>query len=238
MRNLMLEVTGVGRDLAAQLTPIAYRAGDVIKLEREVLDTVFFPLSGLVSARTLMEDGRALECSLIGRTSVVGAVATLGLPCVGMRLVCLTDCSGLQLSGSRLREWLRNRPAEEHLMKLFCFSQVGYAVHVGVCNAMHGAEQRVARWLSNASGLLGRPEIALSQEELAISLGVQRSSLSPALQALKADGVIGLSRGRMIVMDEARLRRRACECADRLGEVLHLNGVDRWSVPSGCETPA
>ncbi|MER7114011.1 Crp/Fnr family transcriptional regulator [Saccharomonospora azurea] len=51
--------------------------------------------------------------------------------------------------------------------------------------------------------------IAMSQEELASALGLVRSAITPVLADWKAAGVIATSRGRIQVLDLARLRRLA-----------------------------
>jgi CRP-like cAMP-binding protein len=116
-------------------------------------------------------------------------------------------------------------PSLERQLKLFCIAQMGYGVHVGVCNAMHSSEQRLARWLVNAADLLGGSEIRLPQEELASVLGLQRSAVNPALQKLKTESLIDIGRGRILVVDPERLRRRACECHPALRRALCLDEI-------------
>jgi hypothetical protein len=82
----------------------------------------------------------------------------------------------------------------------------------GACNGCHSVQQRLCRWLLSCCDLLETQEIALSQEVFAKMLGVQRSSINPILQELKAEGALTIGRSRITVVDTAGLLDRACEC--------------------------
>lgn len=212
------------------LTLEPFRAGQILKDQWEEVDRVYFPTYGLVSARAILASGHQIECSLIGRTNAVGVVATIGFHSALTRYVCLTDGHAWSIPLPRLLAAMRASAAVERELKVFSFAQMGYAVHGGVCNAMHGAEQRVSRWLTTAADLLGQPEVRLSQEELASGLGLQRTALNPTLQRLKADGLVEVSRGRIVIREADQLRQRACECSHTLRRSLFLEVSDRYAL--------
>lgn len=196
------------------------RAGDVIYEPGERVERVYFPTSGLISARGLLESGHQVECVLVGRTSALGAVAAVGFHTALTRDVCLIDCHAWTMSLSDLNTAMRLVPAIEQQLKRFSFGQMAYAVRSGICNSMHSAEQRIARWLLIASGLLHETEIRLGQEELSNLLGLQRSAVNPTLQKLKAERLIDLARGRIVITNPAALQRRACECHEPLSKAV------------------
>ena len=55
-------------------------------------------------------------------------------------------------------------------------------------------------------------EIQLTQELLAMMLGVQRTTVTQVAGVLQAAGLIRIHRGRIEIVDRAGLERRACEC--------------------------
>ncbi len=55
-------------------------------------------------------------------------------------------------------------------------------------------------------------EFLLTQEFLAMMLGVQRTGVSVAAGALQQDGLILYKRGKVTIMDRPGLERRTCEC--------------------------
>ena len=188
----------------------------------EKLEQIYFPISGLVSARALLETGHQMECVAVGRTSAVGAVTAIGCELSLTHNVCMIESHGWTISASDLNAAMRASPLIEQQLKRVSLSQMSYAVLIGICNAMHTAEQRIARWLLIASHMLHTPEIRIAQEELSNVLGLQRSAVNPMLQKLKGERLIELSRGRIAIVDPLALVRRTCECHGQLCQTLQL----------------
>jgi DNA-binding transcriptional regulator YhcF (GntR family) len=84
-----------------------------------------------------------------------------------------------------------------------------------VCNAFHSIPERAARWLLYAQNRAG-DRIELTQEAFAGLLGVQRTTVNAVIQQLSSEGLISTGRGKIQVTDRAGLKRRACECYERL----------------------
>ena len=55
-------------------------------------------------------------------------------------------------------------------------------------------------------------DFPLTQEFLAMMLGVRRAGVTDAANALKRDGLINYSRGCITVLDQAGMEKRVCEC--------------------------
>ena len=52
----------------------------------------------------------------------------------------------------------------------------------------------------------------MTQQLIANMLGVRREGVTEAAGRLQADGLISYSRGRINVLDRAKLEERVCEC--------------------------
>jgi DNA-binding transcriptional regulator YhcF (GntR family) len=59
--------------------------------------------------------------------------------------------------------------------------------------------------------------LPLTQEYIAIMLGVQRTTVTAVAQELQEARLISYSRGKIRVLDRDGLRRRSCECYDAIG---------------------
>ncbi len=79
------------------------------------------------------------------------------------------------------------------------------------CNGLHNTESRLSKWLLMARDRLGGSDLPVTQELLATTLGVRRSSVSVAAEALHGRGLIDYHRGHIQLRDESGLAGAACE---------------------------
>ena len=85
------------------------------------------------------------------------------------------------------------------------------------CNTLHSVEARLCRWLLMTQDRLGEPDVVpLTQEHLAIMLGVQRTTVTAIAGEIQARGLIRYSRGSIHILDRARIERCACECYEMM----------------------
>jgi hypothetical protein len=102
-----------------------------------------------------------------------------------------------------------------HIRSLFCrysdalLAQVMQSV---ACNSFHSIEARCCRWLLTALDRVNGDVIPLTHEDLAETIGVQRTSITAIAGALQERGLISYRRGRIQVLDRDLLERYSCEC--------------------------
>ncbi|HET8672994.1 MAG TPA: Crp/Fnr family transcriptional regulator, partial [Thermoleophilaceae bacterium] len=80
------------------------------------------------------------------------------------------------------------------------------------CNALHSVHQRACRWLLQTHDRMSVNEFILTQEFLAQMLAVTRPSVNEVARQLQDEGAIEYRRGRVTILDRAKLERQACEC--------------------------
>jgi Mn-dependent DtxR family transcriptional regulator len=59
---------------------------------------------------------------------------------------------------------------------------------------------------------VGSPEFALTQQFLAMMLGVRRATVTVAAGMLQEAGLLTYSRGHVTVLDRSRLEEASCDC--------------------------
>jgi CRP-like cAMP-binding protein len=172
----------------------------------------YFPHSGVISLVVSLAGGEMVEVAMVGRDGVFGASAALDDG------VSLHDAI-VQLPGAastvdiaRLRtaagqsESLRNTLIRHEQIVLV------QAQQSAACNATHAVEARLTRRLLRARDLAGSDSIPLTQEFLALMLGVRRNSVSLVANTLQQAGVIRYRRGHIEIIDLEGLREGCCEC--------------------------
>ena len=81
-----------------------------------------------------------------------------------------------------------------------------------VCNGHHRVVQRCARWLLQTQDRVGRAAFPLTQEFLAMMLGVRRPTVTAVARQLQQAGLIQYQRGVIHVLDRPGLEAASCEC--------------------------
>ena len=80
------------------------------------------------------------------------------------------------------------------------------------CNAVHSVEQRLARWLLMARDRVDDDEFPLTQEFVAMMLGVTRPTVTVVAVTLQRADLIKYHRGHITILDGRKLEEASCEC--------------------------
>ena len=178
----------------------------------EAITQVYLPHSGGVSFIVELAAGERVEVAMVGRDSVVGASAALGI------LVGVTDAVVLLPGTASVIDVDRFRAAVERSEALrTTLVRHGQALFVQAqqtagCNASHSVEARLARWLLRVRDLSGSNHFTLTQELMAQMIGARRNSVSIVANTLQQARYIRYSRGRVEILDLEGLTGLACEC--------------------------
>jgi len=206
----ILACTGEG--LIPDLERVRLARGKVLREHKAANRTIWFPLDALVSQVYLMESGASAESAMVGDDGMVGIALFMGGDSTLYRTVVQVPGSAYRLSGAVLmHEFERSRPVHDVILRysLSLFTQMA---QTAACSQYHTINQRLCRWLLMALDRLPSPEVAVTQEGIALLLGVRRESVVEAASALRDAGIIRYARGRITVLDRAGLEERACEC--------------------------
>ena len=176
------------------------------------IDFVYFLESGMVSLLTSGRDGRAIETAVVGREGLLGSTIVLGSSHTSGQAVVQLSGHGLRTPAAQFLRCYRQLPT------LFALTnrQIGLllfqAEQNALCHAVHTIEARFCRWVLQASDRLDSNVLELTQEACSQNLGVQRTSVSMVAHTLQRAGIIRTRRGKIEILDLARLQNAACEC--------------------------
>ena len=197
-------------------TIIELEAGDTVLQRSEQVRSSIFPVAPTMITMVVdMSGGRSIEVASIGNGGAVGGIVSCGHAPAFSRAEVLVGGRAYRVPMEALED-AKNRSS--FIGNLFCrysdylLSTVMQSV---ACNAFHSIPERAARWLLHVQSRAG-DRIELTQEALAGLLGVQRTTVNAVIRELAAEGLISNSRGTVRVLDRAGLKRRSCECYERL----------------------
>lgn len=200
----------------------------VLRRGGEVAHSLFPFGTTMISMAVDLEDGRSVEVASIGREGAVGGIISCGYVPAFTRAEVMVAGPAARVPMSVIEE-AKGRSA--HLRNLFCrYSDylLAQIMQTVACNSFHPIEARAARWLLTAHDRAGT-RLELTQESLAGLLGVQRTTINAVARELQDEGLITTRRGIIEVHDRDGLKRRSCECYDRVerffGEIVGPRGI-------------
>ena len=207
----------LGRMLAACDT-VQLAVADVLYSPGERLQDVFFPVSGFISLIMEVDDRSSLEVGLVGNEGMFGIPLVLGVDVSPLRAVVQGPGSALRMGAAQFhRELERSQPLRHEIGRYVCVCMTQLA-QISACTRFHVVEARLARWLLMTQDRAGANTFHVTQELLALMLGVRRVGVTKAAASLQQRSLIRYRRGNITVVDRKGLKAASCGCyvADRM----------------------
>ena len=173
---------------------------------------VYFIERGVGSLVLTMANGQSAEVSTIGNEGFVGLPVLLGDDRAPTSVLVQVAGAGLRLKAELFREELERSPPMRATMLRYAHAFFNQVAQSAVCANFHSLEQRCCRWMLMTHDRMRSDEFVLTQELLAMTLGVRRAGVAVAAGALRSAGLIRYKYGQVQIIDHAGLERRACEC--------------------------
>jgi CRP-like cAMP-binding protein len=120
--------------------------------------------------------------------------------------------AGLRMKATLFKEELARSDSMRTVMLRYANAFFNQIAQSAACNQFHSLEQRCCRWLLMTHDRMHSDEFLLTQEFLAMMLGVQRTGVTAAAGALQQAGLIRYKRGNVTIVDRRGLQDRSCEC--------------------------
>ena len=211
---------------------IMTRAEQVSLTTRKVLfdpdqpiTSVYFPVEGVVSVVNILSDGSAVESASVGNEGMVGLPVFLGAQSMAAQAFVRVPGVGYKLSSD---EFLDELERGDELRRALCRYTQAVITLIGqnsACNRRHSMVERCARWLLLTHDRVTTDTFELTQQFLALMLGVRRATVTVAAGLLQKAGYIEYEHGRITIVDRKGLEAAACECyAIVLNEFVRLQG--------------
>jgi CRP-like cAMP-binding protein len=187
------------------LGKVLYESGDLMRY-------VYFPTDCIVSLLYVLADGASAEISVVGNEGLIGVSLFMGGETTPSRAIVQSAGSAFRLSGQLLKKEFHRDGGMQILLLRYTQALLTQMAQTAVCNRHHSVHQQLCRWLLLSLDRLASNKLAMTQELIANMLGVRREGVTDAAGQLQKLGVIQYARGRITVLNRAKLERLCCEC--------------------------
>jgi CRP-like cAMP-binding protein len=172
----------------------------------------YFPLSGEHSVLAVMEDGAAVEVGTVGNEGMSTVDTLTGGMTAVETTICQIDGESLRIPVLKFMELLEKLPELKRLCYRYLQAYLSQVSQCVACNRLHTTEERFAKWILISHDRVKGDEFHITQEFLAIMLGVHRPSVTLVARSFQQAGLIKYNRGTVTVMDRGGLEEACCEC--------------------------
>lgn len=196
----------------SQLERVSLSLGETIYEPEDLIKYVYFPETAVFSMLCLMKDGNSVEVGPVGHEGLAGLNIFFGSSTSPTRSVVHVAGSAMRISKEALRRELHTEnSALPRLLLRYTQFLLNMTGQSSGCNKLHSLEQQLARWLLMMHDYVG-DELLLTQDLIALTLGVRRAGITGAALHLKEAGLIDYHRGRIQILNRQGVQAMACEC--------------------------
>lgn len=193
---------------ADALEPVQLSLGQVLCESGSTAAFVYFPTTAIVSLLYLTQDGDSSEIAVVGCDGVVGISLFMGGNATPSRSVVQSAGLGLRLPAQLVKQEVGRAGAIQTMLLRYTQTLMAQVAQTAACNRYHSIDQLLCRRLLLGLDRLPSDALMMTQELLANLLGVRREGVTAAALKLSQAGLISYSRGRIAVLDRAKLEQR------------------------------
>lgn len=206
--------------LLPHLESVPMLLGEVLLDDHEF---AYFPSTAIISLVQATEAGASSEVAMVGRDGMCGISVFTGGSRPGSRAIVHCAGAGYRLRADLLKAEFSQPGPFRVLMLRYAQVRMAQIAQTAVCYRHHSVEQQVCRRLLMSLDRLISTEVPVTHELMAATLGVRREAVTLATCRLQSEGLITCSRGRISLLDRAKVEARSCECYRALNkEVARL----------------
>ena len=203
---------------SANLDRMALARGRIIYAPGDAAEWLYFPESALLSVCARLRSGGFVETNIVGPEGAVGLLEASAKGIMASHVRVHAAGEVWRASANSYRTMAQESHGLRQAAHHHAEDVMAELRQSAICNAHHGLDQRLCRWILERHDQLGGEALAITRACLAELLGAQRTSISEAASRLQARKLIQSVRGSIIVLDRGGLEAGACECRGTLAE--------------------
>jgi CRP-like cAMP-binding protein len=198
--------------LLDQCEPFELVLAEELSVRGQPLSHAYFPRSGFISLVIDVDTHPALEVGMAGRESMLGAELVLGLAKTPWRALVQGPGHSWRVETETLQQECLASPALQQVIQTSLLVRLHQQTLAAACERFHLLGPRLARWLLMSQDRAEGDSFHVTQELMALLLGVRRVGVTEAASELQKNGLISYHRGEITVQDRPALEAQACSC--------------------------
>lgn len=204
--------------LLDQCEPFELVLSAELSVRGQPLSHAYFPQSGFISLVIDVDTYPALEVGMVGREAMLGSELVLGLAKTPWRSLVQGAGQCWRIEAKAFREECIESPTLRQVVQTCLLVRLHQQTLASACERFHMIGPRLARWLLMSQDRAQADSFHVTQEFMALMLGVRRVGVTVAAGEFQQSGLIKYHRGQLTVLDRPALEAQACSCyaADRL----------------------
>jgi len=213
-RNLLLRAlpSETLEELWPHMESVPLQPKRVLHYPQTPMPQLYFPEEGLVSIVASAGEGKGIEGWLVGREGMIGIPIILGEDSPAHRRVVQVGGTALRIRSETMLKAMDEMQPLRHLLLYYVQVVLMQTAQLSACNAAHGVQQRVARWLLMAQDRCGSDALPLTHDILARMLGIRRATVTDCIIGLEKNGMLEKARSLLQIKDRDRLKEVSCSC--------------------------
>ncbi|MBX5068634.1 Crp/Fnr family transcriptional regulator [Rhizobium lentis] len=202
----------------SHLEPTDTPRGFVIAEAGATIEYAYFPCSGVGSVINISPEGNRVEAGLFGRDGFAPTGAAIDAGISINEVAVQVPGFAYRLAQDKLADLMKTQPVFAGLLHRSTHVLAVQAGFTALSNAIHGIDERLARWILMCHDRIDGDKLALTHEFIAWMLAVRRPSVTTALHMLEGNHFIRSVRGLVIVRDRPGLEEFAADAYGKAEE--------------------
>lgn len=178
----------------------------------KTLTYAHFPRHGFISLVIDVDSHPPLEVGMVGREAMLGSELILGLAKTPWRALVQGAGQSWRIAPNALRQASDEMPELRRLLQNTLMVRLHQQALASACERFHMIGPRLARWLLMSQDRAESDSFHVTQEFMALMLGVRRVGVTEAASEFQQNGLIEYHRGELTVLDRSALEAQACSC--------------------------
>jgi CRP-like cAMP-binding protein len=185
---------------------------EVLYESRQLIEYVYFPMNGVISLLTIVEECILAEVGLVGNEGMVGVSVFLGIEATPFKAIVQVPGEAMRMKADVFKDLVNPDSPLYSLLLPYTHALMFQTAQSAACNSHHSVEKRCCRWLLTVRDRVHSDRFPLTHEFLSQMLGVRRASITVVAGRLQKAGLIRYSRGQMTILDNQGLKALSCKC--------------------------